>query len=281
MARGFWTGVVHGGLLCVASLAVLSLLAPGPQGTVPGGPAVAPGAGSSEDVAAADSPTAPQVATADPAVTPPTAATPQDSVPGATETGETEQATDRPRGLEVDLPVGSEFGRGGDIAPLRPAPLAVIDDRMGQSEAPAVSAPAAEPSPVALTAPTERPRAEAPGEDLRLSAPEQSDAAPQFDRPGTLSSPDRPQAPQMAGLGAPDRLPATPPAEAVLATPSEAAPDRDEKADGAPARPAAPGVTRPAPVATPQPAIAPRLPSPSLDLSTPPDLSDLRGLAGN
>ncbi|WP_237168584.1 hypothetical protein [Paracoccus shandongensis] len=180
MARGFWTGFLHGGAVSIAAVAALSLAAPVPQ-------------------------------------------------------GETDPVAEA-----VDLPVGSEFGRGGDVVPSAPAPLA--PGRPDQPEAPAVMAPTSEPVPVAITAAEPRPQPAGQGDGPVQGIPAAGEDAPDLDRPAALPQPAILAAPGRTVADAPDAAPAIP--------------------GDQPASPAAPG-----------------LPAPALDLSLPPDLSDLQGLS--
>jgi hypothetical protein len=202
MARGFWTGLLHGGVISIAAVAVLSLAAPLPR----------------PEAELAVEPT-PQAAPVEPGPAP--------------------QAGDAPQAGSVDLPLGSEFGRGGDAAPRLPTPLTA--ERPIPAEAPAVMAPASEPAPVAVTAAEPRPQP-AGGQDGPVqAAPDTGEDAPQLDRPAVLTQPSLPAAPDRAmAADAPDAAPAMP-----LDLPGRT---------------------------TPGPAV------PTLDLSLPPDLSDLQGL---
>ena len=142
----------------------------------------------------------------------------------------------------VALPVGSEFGRGGDVAPRPPAPLA--PGRPDQAEAPAVAAPPSEPAPVAITAAEPRPKPADEGDGPVQGAPAVGEDAPRLDRPAALPQPTALAAPGRTVADAPDAAPSIPP---------------DQPAGQAPATPG--------------------LPAPALDLSLPPDLSDLQGLS--
>lgn len=266
MARGFWTGVVHGGLLSAAALAGLSLLAP------------APWRNQTAPAPEAQSEAAPAIAaTPEPAVTPPAdqAVPPDQSSSAETMPAET---SDAPLAAAVDLPVGSEFGRGGDVAPRLPAPLAVPASRMDQTEAPAVSAPAAEPAPVAITGPVERPEARMPGGNLTPTPMPEGEAAPDFARPSVLDAPSLVTAPDMAGASDPDQIPeARPVAADQPGIAPEPAPEIGPETDSAAAP--EPATQVPAAGSAPVPVTAtPARPSSAPDLSTPPDLSELRGL---
>ena len=95
MARGFWTGLLHGGVVGIAALAALSLATPLPQ---PERAAMAP----------APIRVAPQPAE-------PRSVQPRPADPPAAEAPSSEPRTGgAPQTGKVDLPVGSEFGRGGD-----------------------------------------------------------------------------------------------------------------------------------------------------------------------
>lgn len=181
MARGFWTGAVHGAALGAAGLALVSLLAPMPR--------------------------------------------PGDAAPDADAVG---------------LPVGSEFGRGGDVAPRLPAD---VSETVRQSEPMAVRAPVAEPAPVRTPADNARPEAPAGSDGPVQTSPDATGEAPALDLPAApQATPTESAAPRPDMAAAPDSLPASP--------------------EGA-------GNVVPDP---------PALPQPSLDLSLPPDLSDLPGM---
>lgn len=202
MARGFWTGLLHGGVVSIAAVAGLSLAMPMQREPAP----------------------APDTL---PVPSPPPAARPADT----------------PQASSVDLPVGSEFGRGGDLAPRLPAPLAT--ERPGQAEAPAVVAPTSEPAPVAVTAADPRPQPAGEQDGPVQDVPLAGEGAPDLDRPADLPQATVPAAPERAMADVPDAAPVMPtdqPAEEV-------------------------------PIPTPG------LPAPALDLSLPPDLSDLQGMA--
>lgn len=243
MARGFWTGVVHGGALSAGLLAVLAILLPVP-----------------------------------PRVPPQTAAQVDDAAPA----GEADAA--RPDAPVVDLPVGSEFARGGDVTPRLPAPLALPPDRVDQAEAPAVSAPAAEPAPVAVTSDVQRPVAPDPG-PTRPDAPAPVDAV-EFDRPGALELPAMSELPGFAGAGAADELPQESPVAEALPAPDplpepeplpEPGPQPEPEPQPEPQR-------EPGPQPEPEPLPVPGRAAPvAPDLSLPPDFSDLRpgGRAGD
>ena len=220
MARGFWTGLLHGGAISIVAVVALSLAAPLTQQEPESAPAPEP---------------APVFVPVEPQPTPaPAPAAPQ---PGGV-----------PQAGSVDLPVGSEFGRGGDLSPRRPAPLAA--ERPDQAEAPAVVAPTSEPAPVALTAADPRPQPLGEQDGPVQDAPAAGEVAPQLDRPAVLPLPVAPAAPDRARAETPDAAPAVPAAEPPsLVQPGQAVPTR-----------------------------TPGLPAPALDLSLPPDLSDLQGL---
>lgn len=245
MQRGFWTGVVHGGLLGAAFLLLASLLLP------VGAPLVVPGA-----------------------------------VPGESPSGSGNgdiampAAPDRPAAAAVELPVGSEFARGGDIAPVLPAPLASRSERPSQSEAPAVVAPAAEPAPIALSEPVGRPEAPATDGGLSPAALPGPEESPAIRRPEQIAPPAVAALPGFAAQSTPDRAAVTP---SSAAPPAMMPPAVTPPADAAPNPPAIAAI--PAPVVVPPqplpPAAAPLMPAPALDLSLPPDLSDLRLLERN
>lgn len=348
MARGFWTGLGHGAVLSAAGLALLSLLLPLPSAVdetstqveetaplvdtdtneVPLSDATADEVEQDPDQQA--TPSAPDSVAADPAMAAAGSQTASDTsdaaVGGGDQANDDQAAQTQPDAAAVDLPVGSEFGRGGDVTPRLPDPLTPPGGRMDLSDAPAVSAPAAEPAPVAITDTGERPDTLDAASDPGQSAPEAGGDAPDLARPGALEAPSVAKAPSFGQADRPDTAPSpAAPAEApedtdgatsvdaddapVDTRPGDATPTADaddpvessqvsaetvgetdtpdDSSDPAPAAadPAPPAVTVEqnlveAPeteVAEPSdPAIAPGLPAPALDLSLPPDLSDLR-----
>ncbi|SNT71664.1 hypothetical protein [Paracoccus seriniphilus] len=247
MARGFWTGLGHGAALSAGLLAVMSVVIPmsdeNNTNETPAGIASRPdeAADSADANAARPAPSE-------------TAAPP---------------AADAPLAGAVDLPVGSEFGRGDDIAPRQPAPLAAPSARSGPRDAPAVAAPAAEPAPVAITGDNERPQTQDdPRQPAQITASGSSEG-PELTRPAALDSPVLNVAPQMAISAEQDQTPETRFVFEERPAPEEPKP---VAAATAPRQPAA------SPAVEDGAERAPAMPSPGLDLSLPPDLSDLRSL---
>ncbi|WP_265502537.1 hypothetical protein [Paracoccus beibuensis] len=233
MARGFLAGLVHGGLLSVAALAGLSLLAPLPRQPEPV-PAV--------DEAPTDPAPAvePEPVEAQPDVP---ALAPADAAPLPSAPGETASVGTAPEPETLDLPAGSEFGRAGDLLPVLPVPGGAAP-RAELAEPPAAPTQDAGTVPPIATGDPVRPETEA---DTRGPAlPQSGEDAPAL----TLPSPSSRSVPRDA--------------PATLSAP---APDV--------AQDALPHV---APEAAASPEGAPRLPSPALDLSLPPDLTDIRRL---
>lgn len=172
---------------------------------------------------------------------------------------------DRPAASAIDLPAGSEFGRGGDLPPQSPRPLATPADRLDQTEAPAVAPPEAEPAPLAVSDPVSRPHADdGIGADQGPAQPAiaTGEAQADFDRPAATVAPAMPDGPSAPRAADRDVLPGTYPVAAPVTS----------------ATPIAPLPASPLPVA---PGQTPGLPRPALDLSTPPDLSDLKELDRN
>lgn len=293
MARGFISGLVQGTALGAGALVVLSLIAPPPAGTVPPPQVAAPLAQTPETQAGTDAP-------------------PRDAVPA------TEQAS-APAAPAIDLPAGSEFGRGTNARPQLP------DLREPEDQAlPAIAmpqAPASVSAPAADTEPRSRLQSEAaslPGtegfggpvqpvlSDLALpdvtAAPEpaiDSDgpqplteaasvgAPPQFpDLPMRLDQVAPAPEPEPVPEPEPEPVPASQPDDAA-APPAATAVIDDAGADTAALDDGGADDTAPLPAAAPagDPAAAPQAiatedpqPAPSLgiDLSLPPDLSQLR-----
>jgi hypothetical protein len=245
MTRGFSSGLVHGIVLGAACLLALSLAfpmsgdEPAPRHEPIAPPAAQPAA------AAATHPETPEPAP-EPAAS--DSQTPDHS------------AHQTPSAAQVDLPVGSEFGRGGDVLPILPAPLSSFENGIGQAEAPAVSAPAAEPAPVAVIGENHRPETSRQGMAQDLAAPEPGGASPDLETPDVLTRPGQQPAPLMGEQGGQDALPAR-----MTAATADAAPPQ---AVSPPAADTGRGDAD-----TPQ---APAMPAPTPDLSLPPDLSDLR-----
>ncbi|RMC32411.1 hypothetical protein [Paracoccus alkanivorans] len=274
MARGFWTGLLHGAVISAIGLGALSLLAPLPKEI---------GVAGSEDRMAGDAPeSVPEAETArdDPGPDTGAGTAPQEvktgtdntAATGATaesviEEGTAEPATaedeDQPQATAIDLPVGSDFGRGGDASPQLPAPLASSPSE--RSEPSAVSAPASEPAPVAVTGAELPPEAVVPGSELSQSETPETEEGLGFDLPSSQSAPAAPEAPGKVRASGQDSLPASTPVEAIAAQPPEE--------EVRPANSSGPSVAE-----SEQETTVPDLPSPALDLSTPPDLSDLRAL---
>ncbi|MFC0202317.1 hypothetical protein [Paracoccus rhizosphaerae] len=304
MARGFLAGMVHGGLLGATALAVLSLLAPLPQTAADAPPeqtAPLPEADADNpaeqpatlpqpdtdallapppadiDVPAEESAPLPRADADNPAEQPATLSQPgidallapppadtevpsaplrQDEADGSTQPDAPPRAPDVAPFVDgvpadpapaltkpLDLPAGSEFGRGGDLPPVLP-------EQGGAAERAVPAGP--------LTAPAQEAAAFPPVQPARPET--------QADGRGPLQ-PD-------AGEGTPAlTLPAPPTADMPRTTPATLAqPEADAERDALP---------QIAPEAAGSPDTAPRLPSPALDLSLPPDLTDLRRLERN
>ncbi|WP_378944367.1 hypothetical protein [Paracoccus sp. R86501] len=148
----------------------------------------------------------------------------------------------------MDLPVGSEFGRAGDVAPRAPTPIRPTDSDRA-SEPVAVTAPVAEPAPRPVTDDNARPDALAGDRIPAQSQPAPADAAPELQLPGVAA--DAPMSRSLPGLAV------------------------DAPQDSLPSLAAIPDAQD----ALPDP--APAMPAPGLDLSLPPDLTDLRKMERN
>lgn len=232
MTSGFWKGLLHGGLISVGALAVLSLVSPMPQqvdraeSSGESAEAVTPEPvenSSPTDQDVADAPaevdaeeeTVPvEDVAAGAEATPPAAVEappPADPEPLAEVAPDAaEQPVEAPVASAVDLPVGSEFGRGGDHLPNLPTPLDAPQASMGQTEAPGVIAPAAEPAPVTIAVNDARPEA-ADGAPSAL-ATDDAEEAPEFAQPDVFAAPSAPAAPELAapelsGAAQPDSAP--------------------------------------------------------------------------
>lgn len=248
MARGFWTGLVHGGIVSVLAVAALSLAVPlpreaGPAQDTPAAAALPPAVPDEDRPAARGAARGEAIP---PAQNRPAAEArqPSDSAPSRPE-------PEPPAAAAVDLPVGSEFGRGGDAVPVVPEPL--VSGRPDPAQPPAVIAPESEPAPVAATPSDRRPDPAPNGNGPVQVAPDLAEDLPQI-RPAASAAPSRPSA---------------------LTAPGRAAP---EAPDAAPALPAdlLPAPRDPSP---PEPETPTAAPAP--DLSLPPDLSDLQGLSND
>lgn len=200
MTRGFWKGLLHGGLLSAVALAVLSLLSPLPSRDelAVGTPADAPvpevsPPDESADAAPASEMVEPVVTEVSPVVTgaPPAVAPPE--------------TRDNSVISAVDMPVGSEFGRSGDLPPLMPQPLEQPHGAQGQSEAPGVIAPSEETAPVTEAVNDARPEA---GEGAPAGlVTETAEAAPEVDLPSALQMPAALSSPQALGATERDSAP--------------------------------------------------------------------------
>ncbi len=249
MARGFWKGLLHGGALGVAGLAALSLAMPLSESP-------------SQDVALSQQP-APESPVQQVVPDAPTAVVAPEPVPEPAAPAPVAPAADAgPDAGAIDLPVGSEFGRG-DVAPVLPGPLTVPEGR-AISDAPAVSAPAAEPSPVTVTAADPRPDAQFVADDgPERPQPAEGEAAPTLDLPAMQAAPDAAVLPDMGVAGQADLSPLLPEMvqEPAPQAPAASAPVAQAPAEPAPFDPAPADATAP-------------------DLSLPPSLSDFGGVSG-
>ena len=292
MAGGFFKGLVHGTLMCGAALAALSLAVPAERTTRRSSAGTNVVRVPVQDATATDATgsTAPEVFASQ-------NVTPADDQPALAD------APDAPAAAVLPLPVGSEFARGTDIQPSVPQPLQAPAPAM-QAGPPVAVLPTAEPAP-ALAAALSSAAADQPAAPPREAAAPASPQAPApvadepdlphaptpeaaipVPPPGKVLTPALDRRPELAGppdftaggagqsepsaaipnapTDAPDPVAAAPAATALNAVGAEAdaaAPDR-----------AAPATENSAPVT------APALPSPGLDLSTPPDLTDLRAM---
>ena len=143
--------------------------------------------------------------------------------------------------LSVGMPIGSEFGRGGDVSPTLPAPSAAS---LRDAATPA-AVPASQDEPAPVTNDTMRPSLQPTDRMPAQALPDMGGDAPgltlQGDAPVTVTGP----APQPVIRAAQDGLPRIAPSD-------DAPPDR-----------------------------VPAMPAPALDLSLPPDLTDLRRMERN
>lgn len=312
MARGFWKGLLHGAGISAIGLAALSLLTPLPeQGETPSRQGESSAVGASEPVESAPSAVA---APEEKAKMPESSESDTESGEGAISGGVTDAEGDavasetldesgsaadtsdagaepapsdkdaRPQASAIDLPVGSEFGRGGDGLPALPTPL-TANSQSGQMEPPAVSAPAAEPAPVGTTAANLPPQAEMLGSDLSKTEAPEAEEDPAVQTPSTQTAPAPIELPGKVPASDQDSLPATSSGGAIPAqTTAESATATGDADVTGPAEQGGEDADSAATLSDPsaaqgdQGSEAPALPSPSLDLSTPPDLSDLRSL---
>ncbi len=143
--------------------------------------------------------------------------------------------------LSVGMPIGSEFGRGGDVTPTLPAPSAAS---LRDAATPA-AVPAVQDEPVPVTNDTMRPSLPPTDRLPAQPVPDMAGDAPGLtlrgDVPVTVTDP----APQPVIRATQDGLP-------------RIAPSDDAPLDRAPV-----------------------MPAPALDLSLPPDLTDLRRMEQN
>lgn len=275
MAGGFWSGFLHGGAICAVALAGWSLLTPTPRATSVPAPVdqVRPTAAMPRPSLANPSATLPPPATPVPAPMPANAGgaadLPASHASGGRRTG--------PETTEIDLPPGSEFGRGGDLVPPRPQPL--IGPEAPGLPALVATAPLAELAPRAETSAEARPvvadeigaaangpsqppiPAQEPARESARPDPVVSLASPSRAARPTPPAPDAPASPaEMSASmsGARQTAPTTTPA-------GERPRDLDPPSAGSASGPDAAPVSDAAPPG--------RRPVP--DLSLPPDLTEL------
>lgn len=274
MAGGFLKGLMHGGLLGVVALAGLSMLLPLPGAQDRDGGAE-PKVSAAASVPAAADPTPAAPAPGPESVAPERTAPEPAALEPAASAQDPAPAVDLPGGAAPDadavgLPVGSEFGRGGDVAPRLPAPQSASPRALGDPVA--VPAPAAEPAPVALTADKVRPETLADDRMPAQTLPQDGGAAPGLTlpqtAPGSAAGSDA-----LRAVPLPDQGPGQDAAPLILPATDDETPGGDVTPTNAPEADA----DAPPPDAPP----APGLPSPALDLSLPPDLTDLRRLERN
>lgn len=263
MAGGFWKGLLHGAVVGVVGLGGLSLLNPVTREDK--APQVDAG-GKAEPTESTPAPAQQQPETEAGAMHDSKTGD-QGKGAGRADISDNDDDNGKPQAMTVELPAGSEFGRGSDTTPRRPAALPT-------------HAPVVRPSPLAATAPADEAVSarELPAElrpDSGMPAQSElpeSETMPEFDLPGAQPVPTGGEAPALVGLEAPDSLPAT--AIPQLAEPqiteqkqlSGQEQDSDAVEQDAGGQEAA------------QASPTPVLPAPSLDLSMPPDLSELRAL---
>lgn len=255
MARSFWTGLLHGTVVGAFGLTALSLLAPLSEGTVEPQP-MTNGSDLHPDPPSGEVPQPQSMsgndATPDPSPTQPVAK-------GITE----EPERNAPQAAAIDLPEGSDFGRGHEVAPVLPAQIESLS-RQGLSEPPAVAVPTAEPEPITATGADMRPDIVMPKDDFDHSvlSPSEGEEAPDINLPEPRITPQTGAAPGMSEAASQDRLPVLVPedtGEGARAEPSENGRESQSFGDGSADS-------------------APDMPAPGPDLSIPPDLSELRSM---
>ncbi|MDM7458733.1 MAG: hypothetical protein P3W94_005135 [Paracoccus sp. (in: a-proteobacteria)] len=275
MAGGFIRGLVHGTAASLVVLAGLSLIAPGP-GNAPGSAA--------NDMDAALAPSGSDG--------PPDAGNGADPAADEIVDGASGRPADDPDdvreapGTLLDVPVGSEFGRAGDLPPRIPSIISGGGSAPGAPQP--VPQPEAEPAPRTATGARDRPET-----TTDASGPALPGIAVQDDGLGlTVPSPSPREGGDLRGFAplalhdhledrAPELRPLT---DAPVARPGPALPIPEPSAatSDAPATPddAATG-DAPSQAGTQEGVAIPRLHAPALDLSLPPDLDDLRRLERN
>lgn len=268
MAGGFIRGLVHGTAVSLVALAGLSLMAPGP--------ARSPDRASADGDAASSVPGTDQPAKA--VMEPGPIAVETGAAPAAPVEDDRDGRREAP-GAVLDVPVGSEFGRAGDLPPRIPAS---VSGGGPAPEAPRpVPQPRSEPAPVAATGARDRPEAAAdaaapaqPGMALQdgglgvsLPSPAPQDGPGSRDlAPSALPGPSEDRAPQLQSVMPPT---VTTPGPNVPAAAPAAAPATGVTGEALSDEGGRGGVA------------IPRLHAPAIDLSLPPDLGDLRRLERN
>lgn len=275
MAGGFWKGILHGVAVGGLGLAGLSLMTPlheQPVATlsekvgekVPVSVEAAPRPVQTTRLAElppkgpdrpVTGPVAEPVIMAKPAVPEPLAKPEPQAEP------EVEQ---KPQMAIINLPPGSEFGRGNDRQlqhPLAFAPAIQSD----LAKPPLLDVPLADSGVSLITAVNQRPRANSAGNDVVSPAGLATEETPKFIQPTGLRAPEEIASPIMVKYAAPDSQPIQ--LFAFEAEPETAVPGLSPVIPSGPQK-----VSQDS---------APALPRPAFNLSMPPDLSNLRASSGN
>lgn len=286
MARGFWKGLLHGAVIGGICLAGLSLIAPLPelspeQSVVP--PPVKVGNTAHDPMQqppqstttaeptpkAADQPAAQPAVVATESAVPLTTAKPAVSAEPVAE-DKPKAAEETLQAVVIDMPTGSEFGRGNDTLLERPASFAP-SGQPGPPEPPLLSPPSTDSVLLPATANRQRPRAILDGQNMAKPIGNVGKNTPEFTRPTGWNAPDEIGLPAMANTGIQDGLPVSEPVQAVARGEADIAAKDIPQIIAPQISETTPSVPIPASDDT-----TPDLQRPAFDLSTPPDLGALQ-----
>lgn len=250
MAGGFGKGLLHGAVVSVIGLGALSLLAPLSDVDREIEPDATAETQNTESMPDADARAPDSEET--PSSNSDEAAPSTDAGIGQTDPAKARSDDTGPQSTSIELPAGSEFGRGSDTAPQAPADLSRLN-REDHPSTLAATTPADDSVPVRELPSDMQPESVVPTQPDMPEAEEM----PGFDLPATQPAPNAGDRPGLADQQGPE----SPPAAVALTASDPQNEDTELQTE-----------------TTERQSTAPALPAPSLNLSTPPDLSELRAL---